>query len=157
LERLRARLEATRALHDRLSRIADRIREAGTIPAEELIRTMELMTMFEKHYTPEQLEELAQRAKQIGPERIKEVEAEWPKLMEEVRREMENGTDPSDPRVQVLARRWKGLVEEFTGGNPGIAASLNRMYESESNVAGIDTGPIREMGAYIQRALESMK
>jgi len=36
--------------------------------------------------------------------------------------------------VQELARRWKGLVEEFTGGDVQIAASVGRMYQQEESV-----------------------
>ena len=121
LGRLRTRLEAMRLLHDRLERLADRIRSAETVSAEEFIRTMEMMTMFEKYYTPEQLKELEERARKVGPERI------------------------------------KGLIEEFTGGNPGISASLKKMYDSEATVAGMEVGPMREMGAFIQRSLETLR
>ncbi|MCA1723567.1 MAG: TipAS antibiotic-recognition domain-containing protein, partial [Thermomicrobia bacterium] len=44
---------------------------------------------------------------------------------------MDAGTDPTDPNVQALARRWMGLVQEFTGGNLGIEKSLRTMYENE--------------------------
>jgi len=42
-----------------------------------------------------------------------------------------NGTDPSDPAVQALVTRSGELIQMFTGGDPGIAASLKRMYEQE--------------------------
>jgi hypothetical protein len=48
-----------------------------------------------------------------------------------VEREFEAGTSPSDPRVQELASRWGTLIERFTGGDPGIRASLERMYREE--------------------------
>ena len=41
---------------------------------------------------------------------------------------MDRGVDPASPEVQAMARRWKEKVEEFTGGDPGIAASLNKVY-----------------------------
>ncbi len=37
--------------------------------------------MFEKYYTPEQMEWFQQRRLQVGEERIREVEAEWPRLI----------------------------------------------------------------------------
>lgn len=153
LRRVRERLEALRNLAGRLEALAARLRAAGTAPAEELIRTMEAMTMFEKYYTPEQLEELEARRRELGEERIREVEAEWPRLMAEVRAEMEKGTDPADERVQRLAARWRALVREFTGGDPGIERSLNRMYEQETNVAGVDVGAMRELMEYIAKAM----
>jgi MerR family transcriptional regulator, thiopeptide resistance regulator len=155
LARLRERIEAAHALYERLERIAGALRVGGMVSATELIETMEMMTMIEKYYTTEQLEQLAARREQVGEERIREVEAEWPRLMEEVRAEMEKGTDPADPRVQELARRWQGLVAEFTGGDPGISASLQKMYDSEEEVHAMQVGPMRELGEYVQRALKA--
>ncbi len=33
--------------------------------------------------------------------------------------------------MQALARKARGLILEFTGGDPGIAQSLRTMYQSE--------------------------
>jgi hypothetical protein len=118
---------------------------------------MEMMTMFEKYYTPAQLKELEERRQQVGEERIRQVEGEWQELMAAVRAEMDQGTDPGDERVQGLAQRWAGLIREFTGGNPGIENSLRTMYQQESTVAGMETAPMREMGEYISRAMAARK
>jgi MerR family transcriptional regulator, thiopeptide resistance regulator len=140
-------------LRERLARIADSLRSTGRATVEQLIQVTEGITMFEKYYTPEHLEELRQRREAVGEDCIREVEAEWPRLMAEVRAEMDKGTDPADGRVQELARRWSGLVNEFTGGNPGIAKALKTMYQQEPVVHGMETAPMREMGEYISRAL----
>jgi DNA-binding transcriptional MerR regulator len=157
LARLRDELRLQHRLCERLEALAAGFRAAGEVSAEEFLQTIEEIVMIEKYYTPEQLEQLKARAEQVDPERIREVEAEWPRLMAEVRAEMDKGTDPADPRVQELAKRWEGLVREFTGGDPGIFNSLKRMYESEPKVHGMDTGPIREMRAYIDKALAARK
>ncbi len=65
---------------------------------------------------------------------------------------MEAGTDPADERVQALARRWQGLVDEFTGGDPAIARSLNEMYEQEPSMRRM-TGIDERLSSYIGRAL----
>jgi DNA-binding transcriptional MerR regulator len=155
--RLREQIGMQQRLVARLDAVADRLRSAGEVPADELIRTMEAIKMFEKYYTPEQMEQIKARGEQVGQERIRQVEAEWPALMAEVQAEMEKGTDPSDPRVQELARRWMGLVREFTGGDPGIARSVKSMWEQEDNIHGIDTGPVRAMGEYVNRALATSR
>ena len=90
---------------------------------------------FEKYYTREQLEELAERREIVGEERIRQAETEWRELIAAVRTEMERGTDPGSEKVRELARQWRGLIEEFTGGNPEIEESLRRMYRDEPNVA----------------------
>jgi MerR family transcriptional regulator, thiopeptide resistance regulator len=157
LARLRERIELQKRLCDRLERISVRLRSGEEVSSEEFIETvMEVIDMserIEKYYTPEQLEYLEQRRNEVGEERIREVEAEWPDLMEQVRAEMEAGTDPSEERVQALARRWMGLVREFTGGDQGIERSLNNMWSREENVHGIDTSETRELGEYVSRAL----
>ena len=143
--RVRERIERERALIDRLERLGRTIEAAGTASAEEFLETMEAMTMFENYYTTEQLEQLKKRGEDLGPEAIRAVEAEWPVLMAKVKAEMEAGTDPVDPKVQALARRWGELVEAFTGGDPGIRESLGRLWkERGSEVAsthGMDYDP----------------
>jgi hypothetical protein len=151
-DRLREQVRAQQRLVERLDALAAGLREAETLSADELIQTIEEITMFEKYYTPEQMDYLAQRREQVGEARIKEVEAEWPRLMDEVRAEMERGTDPCDPRVQEMARRWKGLVEEFTGGNEGVRQSLGNLYQNESTVHGMDVAGMRPLMEYVGRA-----
>lgn len=63
LARLREQIREQQLLCDRLERIAERLRAAEEVSAEELIQSIEAMTMFEKYYTPEQLEQLAKRAR----------------------------------------------------------------------------------------------
>jgi DNA-binding transcriptional MerR regulator len=141
IAKLRERIDLQQRLCRRLETVAERLRTAETVSVDDFIQTLEAMTMFEKHFTPEQLQEIQARGEQIGPERIREVEAEWPRLITQVRAEMEKGTDPASAAVQDLARRWKELLREFTGGNPGIQKGLNTMYAEEPEVrsrTGID-------------------
>jgi len=149
---LKGQIERQQSLCDRLERVAGRWRSEEKVPTEEFLQIIEEINMFEKYYTPEQMAELKQREQALGPEHIRGVEAEWPRLMEEMQAEMDRGTDPADERVQRLARRWKELVEEFTGGDPGITKSLGRMYQEETAVHGMDTGNMRILMGYVQKA-----
>jgi hypothetical protein len=72
--------------------------------------------------------------------------------MAQVQAEMDKETDPAAERVQALARRWKELVQEFTGGDPGITKSLGRMYQEEATVHGMDAGNMRGLMGYVQKA-----
>ena len=108
--------------------------------------------MFEKYYSEEQLETLAQRREMLGEEKMREVQDEWPRLIASVREEMERGTDPKDPRVQALAARWQELIEMFTGGDPGIAQSLANFYRGEPQFAA-EQGLASGMSAYVKKAL----
>jgi MerR family transcriptional regulator, thiopeptide resistance regulator len=157
LARVREQIELQRTLCGRLEAIARALEAAEEVSAGELIQTIEATTMYEKYYTPEQREELNARAAAIGEERIRQSQVDWQTLMDEVRAELDRGTDPADPRVQALAARWKALIEEFTGGDPGIAQSLGRMWKEETSIQGIDTTKTRELGAYVQRAWDAGK
>jgi DNA-binding transcriptional MerR regulator len=155
--RLKQQIEAQSRLCNRLEAIAKRLDSAEEISVEELIQTIEVTRML-KYYTPEQQEELKRRAEAVGEERIRQVEQkEWPDLIAEVRAEMEKGTDPSSQRVLELAKRWTGLVAEFTGGNPGIEKAAGQVWQQEQSIHGYQTGPIREMMAYISKAIAAGK
>jgi hypothetical protein len=89
------------------------------------------MTMIDNYYTPEQLQQFEQRRNELGEDAIEAVEQEWTELYARLRELRESGVDPADPEPQALGRRAGELIEMFTGGDPGIAASLQRMYETE--------------------------
>jgi DNA-binding transcriptional MerR regulator len=156
LERLREEIERRQTLHRRLQAIAARLRAAEEVSVAELTQTIEVMTMFDKHYTPEQLQELADRRAQLGDDHIHEVEAEWPRLIAAVRAEMERGADPASEPVQKLARRWMELVREFTGGNPGIESSASKLFREEPKVAA-DRGLDPAIFDFIRRAAAAAK
>lgn len=138
IDRLREHIELQRRLCDRLQRIAERLCSAEEVSVDELIHTIEVTTMSEKYYTPEQLEYLKQRKRIVGEERIQQVQAEWTDLFQRFKLEMEKGSDPAGEPVQALARKSMSLIQEFTGGDAGIERSLGRMYQEEgaSNVLG---------------------
>lgn len=131
LARVSEEIEAQKRLRHRLEALAHHLSAAEPVSVEELFQTIEEITMFEKYYTTEQLETLKQRGEQIGAERIRQVEGEWRELIDQVQAEMDKGTDPASETVQALARRWRGLLEEFTGGDPGIEQSLGNLWKQE--------------------------
>jgi DNA-binding transcriptional MerR regulator len=131
LARVEEGLAAQVALRDRLVRILDALDTDVEPSIDQLIDTIEVMTMRERYYTPEQLEQLSERAGRLGEDDMRRAEQDWAHLLAEIEAEREKGTDPGEPRMQELAGRWQTLIERFTGGDPGIAASLKRMYASE--------------------------
>lgn len=156
IARLEEEIETRRKVRERLRNVASRLEATQEVSAEEFIETIEVIVMsenIEKHYTQEQLDYPARRREIVGEQRIKEVEAEWPRLMDEVRTEMGKGAPPEDPKAQELARRWMGLVAEFTGGDPGIERSLNNVWNNEEEIRSPQTQDNRAMFDYIQKAM----
>ena len=126
LERSRELLAEQAALCARLEHLRDALRSRDEI--ETLFETMEVLTMIEKYYTPEQLAQLAARREAMGEQAIKAVEQEWSQLFAQLKTHITAGTPANAPEVQALARRSQELVQMFTGGDPAIAASLGKMY-----------------------------
>src|SRR5262249_10940174 len=114
LARLREQIELERRLCARLEALAIHFQEAEEVSAEEFIQTIEVMTMMEKLYTPEQIKQFEQLRKQVSPEEIRAVEEAWTALPAEVRANRD--LDPASPKAQALARRWDELTERTMRG-----------------------------------------
>jgi DNA-binding transcriptional MerR regulator len=156
LAELKEQIRRERHLAGKLERLADRLDAAGAVSVPELMTIIEEITMSESYLTPEQLAEVQARGRMLGEAHIKAVEAEWPTLIANVRAEMEKGTAPSDPRVQAMARRWKELVNEFTGGNPAIAKALAQNYQQNPE-ARQSTGLDGMIFAYVRQVWAAAK
>ena len=125
LRRLEAQIAQEQQLVHKLRTLRDRL------GADDFLTTIEELTMRERYYTPEQLDQLEQRRQALGEDAIKDVEREWAEIFATLREEMDKGTDPADRRLKPVGERSAELIEMFTGGDPGIQASLKRMYETE--------------------------
>lgn len=151
LQRARRDLDRQQRLVDLLRRIESCLAQARQPSSDLFLRAIEAMTMFDKYYTPEQLKKLEQRRAEVGDARIAEVQEEWRKLYANAETEMNKGTDPADPAVQRLVRKSRELIAEFTGGDPEIHASLNKMYSQESEVRE-QWGPPAAVREYLAKA-----
>jgi len=157
--RLREQIQFQSALCERLEAIAVRLESAGEVSADDFLHAMEAMTVIESYYTPEQLEQLKKRREEVGEERIAQAPSDWEALTAEVRAAKEKGLDPADPRVQALARRWQGLIDEFTGGDPGIAQSLAKLWKEQGANLAAQYGSVHDpsLAEYIGKALKAAK
>ncbi len=147
-------IDRRRALRDRLARLCTRAEEG--ISTDDLVTTIEGMAMHERYFTKEQRETLARRWDELGGDAVGRTEEEWRELAAALRGHMEAGDDPSAPAVRPLAQRARELVRAFTGGDPAMYASLERMYQNE------DPGTVSrgvmdgEVMAYLRRALGAL-
>jgi DNA-binding transcriptional MerR regulator len=152
LARLKEQIERRRTLYRRLEALSANITRHGDVSVEEIIDTIEVISMTErldKYYTPEQREEIAERGRALGEAGVRRAEAEWADLIARAKAEMANGTPPTDERVRRLAARWRELLSAFTGGNPAIQQGLNRMWQEETSIQGVDTAEMRRLWEYL--------
>jgi DNA-binding transcriptional MerR regulator len=133
LEARRGQLDAAlRAVEE-----AERVAARGSRPDWDAFRKIvEVITMqqdhewMKKYYTEEQLADLARRG---TPEVLERGQREWARLLADVDAAMAEGVDPASERAQGLAARWAALINEFTGGDPGILENLKRLYADQAN------------------------
>lgn len=152
LLRLRQQILDRQHLVCRLEGIAATLRSQGAVSVEDLLMTIEEITRMESYYTPEQLAELEERRNLLGDAGMRQAEADWSTLIDEVKTAMANGVDPTSDHVRSLAARWQALVQAFTGGNPEIATSLQRMWQQQESIQGQNTAEIRELGDYLAKS-----
>ena len=153
VDRLRAAVVRQRHLLLRLERVAQQAAAGTTIDAETLLDSIEASTLMEKYFSPEQMQSITQRGDALGPQRIREVEQAWPDVIAGMRAGLDLGKDPSAPEVQALARRWRSLVREFTGGDAGIQRSLNAMFKDSPATMQAQTDIDPALMAYACRAI----
>lgn len=112
--RLRERIDLQSRLCTRLEVLAGRLDAAGNVFADELLNAMEEMTMIEKLYTPEQMQQFQQVGEAVGPDEMAAVQEEWTALLAEVR--ANHHLDPASAQAQELGRRWEALTERTMRG-----------------------------------------
>jgi DNA-binding transcriptional MerR regulator len=104
--------------------------------------------LIERHYTEE--ERAALRARSYDQADVARV---WDGLMAEARTLMAKG-DPASPEAKDLARRWKSQVNQFTGGDPAIAAKAKAVWsEAMADPGAASKLPLNpEIFAFIEKA-----
>lgn len=153
VDRLRVTVARQQDLIARLERVAHQAVNGEAIDADELLSSIEASTIMEKYFTPEQMQSIKRRGEELGPERIRAVEQEWPDVIAGMQAALRLGKDPAGDEVQALARRWRALVREFTGGDAGIRQSVNRMFREEPATMQSHTGIDPELMAYAGKAI----
>jgi DNA-binding transcriptional MerR regulator len=157
LERLDAEAAMREQLRVRLVRLLRALDGADGAAADLFLQAIEGMTMAERYYTPEQLAQLEQRRTELGDEGMRKAEADWAELIAEAEELRASGAAPTDPLVAPLADRWMALIRQFTGGDMGIHASLNEMYETEGSEKASRGMVAPELMAWMREAVEARR
>jgi MerR family transcriptional regulator, thiopeptide resistance regulator len=108
-----------------------------------------------QYYSPEAQAKVEERKKLWSPELQEKVSKQWAELFADV--ESSLNEDPAGPKGQALAARWRELVGGFTGGNPEIQKSLNKMWSDQANwpeQPRRDYGIKPEIQAWIMKAMK---
>jgi DNA-binding transcriptional MerR regulator len=163
VQRLREQIEFQRKLCERLEALAQHFRAnrgtpgAEEVSADEFLQTIEVMTMVENYYTPEQLDYLKKRREELGDDVVKEGQAGWAQLYDDFRAEMKKGTDPADPKFKDFEKRRQALIAAFTGGDKGVEQSLTRLWKEQGDKLSAQFGYEPELTEYMAKVAAAQK
>lgn len=129
-----AQMERARRVRQRLQTLLDATHAGGAAPLADWLTLLEMMTMYDKHFSTQELAALRAHSHQASPA----LRDAWSALIEEVRGAMAGGMPPSDFEAQGLARRWMALLAETTGNDIGLALKLTTMQAEETRVQDIN-------------------
>jgi MerR family transcriptional regulator, thiopeptide resistance regulator len=128
-------LEDKRQLLDRAIRAIEEAEERpNAAKLQKIIEVMEMQNnsdWMKKYHTDEGWAKIQNRRPQWTPELQERVSREWTELFRDV--ESALGEDPAGEKAQLLAARWKKLVEEFTGGDREVATGVARVWNDRPN------------------------
>ena len=129
IEQLDSEISDRVELRDRLTAIADALARKDEPSLDDYLQAIERNQAMEQHYTPQQLEKLAQRRAELGEQAIRDVEDEWPRLYAAMQAEMDRGAGPEDEEPQRISVRMRELIAMFHGGDEGIKAAQSRVWQ----------------------------
>ena len=124
LERQIAQASTLRA---RLCTLQAQLAQGQAPELAEWLTTMELMTMYDKYFSHEELQQLPLLSDAA-------VEQEWKALVGRVRAVKDAGAGAGDAQAQALATEWMVKLVRDTGAHPGLFARLNSMHEQEPSM-----------------------
>ena len=107
----------------------------------------------EPYYSKEQAEALHRLRDAAGGRRF---DAAWAELIAAIRDEMNRGGDPRDAPSRDLARRWKALVDTFTGGRSDVEHLLYEAADKFQARNEAAATPVPNVLGYMRAAMESV-
>ncbi len=163
---LAAQLRELDGQAEQIGRVRDRVHEllrrleTGEMPEpDQFMTTLELMSVFETSFTPEQRERLAARRAELGPEAIEAAKSRWSELVEQLLGHVRAGTPVEDPEVRDLVRRWDEIGAMFHSGDGDTEDRARRMWQDHgTDLAQALPWSAEDMSglvAYLERARRS--
>ncbi len=111
-------------LRERLLHLRTQLATGQSPDLADWLDTLELMTMYEKYFTPEELKTLPLHT---DPD----VLPAWSALVTAVQSAMDRGATPDDADARQLALQWMDMAGRGTGHNPAFLLRLRTMTEDE--------------------------
>ncbi|MCC3375060.1 MerR family transcriptional regulator [Cohnella sp. REN36] len=153
LSRLNEQIGMLAELKDRVQYILDLLQSGQPIPEERFMLAMQMMRMMQSsHFSKGLAEELKSRSKRIGPEKLREIQAEGQILLAEFRSCLTGGMPPDDPNVAKLAKRWKAAMDAYAPADAAFVQAAEQYYGDHPEDAVVH-GMDGDLYSYIKTAV----
>lgn len=126
---LTEQMEQMATLRYRLEQLHKQMQAGNTLTQADWFSVLEMMSMFDKYFTPQELEQLPLYTAHTLKNQ------EWQQRVATVNKLMEQGAIPQSIEVQQIAHEWMTALERDTGGNPDFFARLNQIHLSDNTLA----------------------
>jgi len=133
-----------KALYARLGSLRDLLLQGDEPNLADWLTTLELMSVYDKYFTTDELSEIRTRAA--------DVRTEWPPLIAAMRDVMERHVPPDSAEVQALVERWMNLLGRTVGTDTGLQMKWDEMHRQEPALqdrSGVDI----ELLSYLHQAI----
>lgn len=143
-------LRSIHTLRNRLVELRTGLTDDATPDLEYWLQTLELMNMYDRWFSKEELQQLPFA---VEKEALADI---WAGLVTEVKHLLEQNVSVTDARATDLASRWMERLEQDTAGKPEFLTRLNEMHSVEPQMQE-QTGITPEITDYITRAFAESK
>lgn len=160
LNRLQVEILSQKKLYNRIESIIEALNHQQASSIDNAIETIKAIVMYEKYYTPEQLETLKSRQDTMSKEELSQVQEAWETLFKEFEAAFNAKIDVSHASVIKLGHSANALIEEFTGGDPEMKKSFQKMYSTEGGHNVLSQHGVKvsaELFQYIANAMKAAK
>ena len=124
---LEAQAVQAQRLSRRLRHLLDLIATGGDTAAADWLDILELMNMYQKHLSDDELSTLMA----TGPGTLQPTDRQWTELVAEVRDAMAQALPTDSAAAQALAWRWIRLVILMTRNDPALADKILALQMNE--------------------------
>lgn len=136
-------------MREQLLRLRTRLAAGEETDLSIWLTTLEQMTMYEKHFSKEELARLP-----LYQDR--EAQAEWQQLVAQAQTLMTRGVAPDAREAKTFAVRWLERLERDSGGNPAFVLQLTAMTMQDAD-AQKQFGLSPDLMAYMRSAIAELR
>ncbi|APG18348.1 MerR family transcriptional regulator [Kosakonia radicincitans] len=137
-------------LRHQLIALRDGLASGAEPDLESWLQTLEMMKMYDRWFTPQELQELPFAT----PDETRE--QAWAEMVSEAQKLLSENCPPDDTRAMDLATRWMSRLEDDTANKPEFLTRLNEMHSVEPQMRE-QTGITQSIVDFITRSFAESK